>query len=68
MKPTLIIILCAFCQVYYAQNLVENPSFEKNKRKPSSIGGFDHLVMNWNSPNHSSTDYFIKKKQNCWTP
>lgn len=47
-------IIFMFCQ---SQNIVLNPSFEEYKYCPELLGNFNKNVLNWSTPNYSSTDY-----------
>lgn len=58
---SLVFILVNFLFVreeVYAQNLIKNPSFEKYKKCPVSMGNFNEDVEDWSSPTAGSTDYF----------
>ncbi|MEY8849550.1 OmpA family protein [Psychroserpens sp. XS_ASV72] len=55
-KISLLIIVSV--QLTFSQNLVENSSFEEKKSCPEIIGGFNHKVIHWSTPNFGSTDYF----------
>ncbi len=56
-KRVFILVIMCF-QLAMSQNLVLNPSFEEYKTCPSLIGGFNHNVLDWNTPNIGTTDYF----------
>ena len=47
--------IACFC---FAQNLVENPSFEDYADCPARLGNFDADVDHWSIPTGGSTDYF----------
>ncbi|WP_274474960.1 OmpA family protein [Mangrovimonas aestuarii] len=47
-----------YCQLFFSQNLVLNPSFEDHKFCPELIGSFQHGVKNWTTPQSGSSDYF----------
>ncbi len=44
--------------VFYSQNLVLNPSFEKFKKCPTQLGSFNKNIAHWSIPTKGSTDYF----------
>lgn len=44
--------------LFYSQNLVLNPSFEKFNKCPSVLGNFNKDVSFWSTPTQGSTDYF----------
>lgn len=58
MNNSLSILTILISQLLICQNMVLNSSFEESKWCPSAIGSFNHNVLNWNTPNYGSTDYF----------
>lgn len=42
----------------YAQNLVQNPSFEEYLDCPNALGTFNVHVKHWSTPTSGTTDYF----------
>lgn len=55
-------IIAAACMFFacfcFAQNLVENPSFEDYVDCPERLGNFEADVRHWSIPTSGSTDYF----------
>lgn len=58
MNKILYVLFILSFKLTMSQNLVLNPSFEEHKTCPRLIGGFNHNVLDWNTPNFGSTDYF----------
>ncbi|MCX2720594.1 OmpA family protein [Lentiprolixibacter aurantiacus] len=58
-------LLCLFCQ---AQNLVQNPSFEKFEQCPVKLGNLNTDVVQWSTPTLGSTDYFHSCSIHMGTP
>ncbi len=66
-KTFLFIFLCfSFC--LSAQNLVQNPSFEKYHSCPERLGNFHADVLGWSVPTDGSTDYFNGCSEVMGTP
>lgn len=53
----LILLWMGACGGTLAQNLIPNPGFEISKRCPKRLGELK-IVLDWNSPNGGSPDYF----------
>lgn len=52
----------------FAQNLVENPSFENFVKCPQKLGNLEDDVVDWTTPTEGSTDYFNGCSQAMGTP
>lgn len=57
MKKVIIVFLLTSL-IVNAQNLVENPSFEKTKRCVENFGQFNQALFDWSTPTNGTTDLY----------
>lgn len=60
MRQTLLLTLLFAVTSGFAQNLIQNPSFEEFVACPNTLGTFGKHVKNWDTPTAGTTDYFNK--------
>ncbi len=66
MKTTFQFLAFLCSSLLFSQNLVLNPSFEDCLHCERTTGQLNNTIINWSTPNISTTDYFNYKSQKSY--
>ncbi|WP_420571095.1 OmpA family protein [Kordia sp.] len=66
MKTTFQLFIFFITTALFSQNLVLNPSFEDCLHCERTTGQLNNTIINWSTPNISTTDYFNYKTQKSY--
>lgn len=66
MKTTFLLLVLLSINNLFSQNLVLNPSFEDCLHCERTTGQLNNTIINWSTPNISTTDYFNYKSQKSY--